>query len=112
MEQIFHMFQEAESFNQDISNWDVSNGRIFAYMFLGPNFNQNIGLWDVGNGTTFIFMFQVLSRLIKISVIGMSVMVQVSMPCFRVLSRLIKISVIGSRQWDTFYSNVSFGDVF
>ena len=41
-------------FNQDIGDWDVSNGTNFDSMFEGAtSFNQDIGNWDVSNSTSF-----------------------------------------------------------
>jgi len=43
------MFEES-SFNQDISNWNVSNVTNIAGMFYNAyKFNQPIGNWDVSN---------------------------------------------------------------
>ena len=42
------MFDGAESFNHDISGWDVSKVRYMGYMFNGAkSFNQDISGWDV-----------------------------------------------------------------
>ena len=42
------MFSECESFNQDISNWDVSNVTNMRAMFsYCKSFNQDISSWDV-----------------------------------------------------------------
>merc|ERR1719178_520024 len=42
------MFRTAESFNQDLSNWDVSRvgdmGAMFSY---AKSFNQDLSNWDV-----------------------------------------------------------------
>jgi len=52
------MFQGATTFNQDIRNWDVSQGDTFSYMFNeATSFNQDIGGWDVSNGSEFDYMF-------------------------------------------------------
>ena len=44
------MFLVADSFNQDISDWDVSNviymGEMFAY---ASSFNQDISDWDISS---------------------------------------------------------------
>ncbi|KAL3943508.1 MAG: hypothetical protein SGBAC_002433 [Bacillariaceae sp.] len=45
------------SFNEDISAWDVSNGRFFNEMFLGANFNQDLSRWNVGNAIDMERMF-------------------------------------------------------
>src|SRR5690625_2827861 len=44
------MFNNAISFNSDLSNWNVSNIENMASMFLGAgSFNGDIGDWDVSN---------------------------------------------------------------
>ena len=41
------MFRDAEAFNQNISNWDVSNVTDMSFMFYNAkNFNQDISNWD------------------------------------------------------------------
>lgn len=50
---------EVTEFNQDISNWDVSNGTNFEGMFYyTKKFNQDISGWDVSSGTNFGSMFK------------------------------------------------------
>lgn len=49
---------KSEGFNQDISNWDVSNVTNMANMFVGArDFNQDISNWDVSNVTNMSQMF-------------------------------------------------------
>jgi surface protein len=51
------MFEES-AFNQDISNWNVSNVNNMAGMFYHAyKFNQLIGNWDVSNVTDMEGMF-------------------------------------------------------
>jgi len=48
------MFKECENFNSDLSNWDVSNGKYFSYMFYKCRyFNSDLSNWDVSNVETF-----------------------------------------------------------
>jgi len=52
------MFRECRLFNDDITNWDVSNVTRMDLMFYGGNsFNQDIGNWDVSNVTNMNAMF-------------------------------------------------------
>ena len=45
-----YMFWECKSFNQDISNWDVSKVTDMRYMFFWCEaFNQDISNWNVSN---------------------------------------------------------------
>jgi surface protein len=51
-------FRGCESFNADISKWDVSSVSDFENTFNGcVNFNQAITTWDVSSANTFIGMF-------------------------------------------------------
>ena len=52
------MFSATEAFNQDISNWDVSNVTDMSGMFKSAkSFNGNINGWNVSNVTTMTEMF-------------------------------------------------------
>ena len=48
---MYRMFYGTSSFNQNISNWDVSNVTTMRYMFNLSVFNQDIGGWDVSSVT-------------------------------------------------------------
>ena len=51
------MFKNATSFNQNISSWDVSNVINMNAMFYNTPFNQDISTWDVSNVTSMYLMF-------------------------------------------------------
>ena len=45
-----YMFYWCDSFNQDISAWNVSNVKDMAFMFYNcKEFNSDISEWDVSN---------------------------------------------------------------
>ena len=52
------MFKSAINFNQDLSNWDVSNLENIAFMFTeAQSFNQDLSDWDVSNITSLFYTF-------------------------------------------------------
>ena len=52
------MFFYATNFNDDISNWDVSNlGDMYSMFQLATSFNQPIGNWNMSNVTSLRQMF-------------------------------------------------------
>ena len=53
------MFKNVKNFNQNISNWDVSNVENMGSMFAGAtSFNQPIGKWNTGKVTNMGDMFR------------------------------------------------------
>jgi surface protein len=55
---MYAMFYQASAFNRDLSAWDVSNVTNMSRMFMHAfNFNQNIGGWDVSSVTDMSQMF-------------------------------------------------------
>ena len=53
------MFFEATTFNQNIGNWDVSSVSNMGSMFKGASsFNRNIGNWDTANVTKMLGFFE------------------------------------------------------
>ena len=53
------MFSTNNSFNQDISRWNVSKVKYMDYMFYkASSFNQDISSWNVSNVTQMEKMFK------------------------------------------------------
>lgn len=53
-----NIFKNSQSFNLDISEWDVSNVTNMSGMFwYAKQFNQAIGNWDVSNAADLSYMF-------------------------------------------------------
>jgi surface protein len=60
------MFGDTDSFNHDISSWDVSNVTDMSNMFRGAvSFNQDIRSWDVSNVTNVSNMFRDATAMIS-----------------------------------------------
>lgn len=58
VEDASRLFRYATSFNEDISEWDMSNILNMEEMFFGAaNFNGAIGSWDVSGATNMCYMF-------------------------------------------------------
>lgn len=54
-----NLFDGADSFNQPIDNWDISNVTDMSSMFRNATaFNQPIGDWDTGNVIDMLFLFK------------------------------------------------------
>ncbi len=52
------MFERARRFNQDIGDWEMSNATNMTRMFYQANdFNKDIGKWDVSKNTDFLAFF-------------------------------------------------------
>lgn len=52
------MLSNAQNFNQNISTWDTSNVSWMSYMFSdAQSFNQDISVWDVSNIEGMDYMF-------------------------------------------------------
>ena len=52
-----YMFNNTNTFNKPIGNWDVSNVTDMSGCFQMQNFNQPIGNWDVSSVTDMSYMF-------------------------------------------------------
>lgn len=57
VENLSRAFANAEMFNGDLSQWDVSNVVNFNGLFEGTSFNHSISGWDVSQATTMARMF-------------------------------------------------------
>lgn len=57
----FRSLFEGTEFNGDISQWNVSQGRIFSRMFTKSAFNGDISNWDTSNAETMGQMFSLSS---------------------------------------------------
>ena len=63
----------AHSFNEDVSDWDVSSGTDFTGMFLEARaFNVDISRWDVSSGQTFGDMFRECDMLFRNGGLGVA----------------------------------------
>ena len=58
MNDMSYMFYNASSFDQDISDWTVSNVSNMDSMFYGASlFNQDLSGWNVSNVTDMSYIF-------------------------------------------------------
>lgn len=57
IEDFSQLFYNRTSFDQDISNWDVSSGTNFSYMLANTSFDSDISGWDMGSATNIAGMF-------------------------------------------------------
>ena len=52
------MYNQATSFNGDLSSWNTSNVVYMSYMFaVATSFNGDLSSWDISNVTDFRYMF-------------------------------------------------------
>ena len=52
------MFEGAEAFSSDLSNWNVSSGTKFDRMFAGTSsFNKDLSMWNITSVHTMTDMF-------------------------------------------------------
>lgn len=52
------MFLKCDSFDGDVSQWNVANGAYFPYMFCKCySFRGDVSQWNVANGSDFDSMF-------------------------------------------------------
>jgi surface protein len=52
------MFNNATTFNQNISGWDTSKIVNMAFMFYGSKFNGDISNWQISHNTDRTQMFK------------------------------------------------------
>ena len=83
------------SFNQDISNWDVSNVKSMSGMFFGAeSFNQNMKDWNTSNVTDMSMMFYFADSF-NGDISGWMFQSYKHIPCFVMLKCLIRTCLTG-----------------
>ena len=63
---LFGLFHDAKSFNQDIGNWNISNVTDLRQVFTGAeNFNKNINNWYTSSVTKMNALFNGAKKFTK-----------------------------------------------
>merc|ERR1712176_466838 len=91
-----YMFLGATSFNQDLSGWDLSKVTDTHQMFAGAaSFNQDLSQWDMSQITKTRMMFYKATSLIKTYHSGSCQKFTIHIKCSKAQLLLTKTSVLG-----------------